>query len=468
MKKRKRKWVTPVVLLAILAALSLYVYKFERGEAPKEKQVFRFAKEDATRLQIKTADTTLVCSKTDDQWQIEQPIQAPGSKDEIERLIERVATLQADRFLGKNATLSDKDAGFDKPKVEVSIWLKGRSDPETLTLGGETPLGSNLYARRGKTGQVFTVYSYLATDLQKKPEDLRDKKVIALKKDDVTKIQLAYVDRQILVEKKKQGDKDEWTLTQPIQAKADSGSVDSILYSLEGYQVKEWVETAPKDLAKYGLSKPQITVTLTSKDGKQETLLVGKKKEGADEVYVQNPARRAVVTLEAKAVTDLTKQAFDLRDKHLLAFERDDVDKIEVTRGNTQIVCQKSGKGDKEEWKVILPKEVEADKWKVDDILWDMEDLEATKFVEDAPGDLAKYGLTSPQVTVRLSGKGKTHEVFFGAEAEASKVYVKTGDSPRVVLVDKSSMDNLPKSPDDLKKEEPKQPAKTESAVPGK
>lgn len=450
---KKNKWITPLILLVIFIGLAAYVFKFERGEAPKEKQVFRFRKEDVTRLQIKYDDTTLVCSKTDDEWKIERPIQAYGSKDEIERLIDRIATLQAQRFIPKQVKLSDADTGLDKPTVEISLWLKGRSQPETLSFGGETPISSNVYARQGSSGTIFTVYSSLPDTFKKKPEDLRDKKVLAFEKDDIEKLQLTYPDRQIVVEKRKSGDKSEWRLVQPVQAKADSSSVNDVLFDLQGYEVKDWVETKPTDLAKYGLDKPQITVTLTAKDGKQETLAIGDEK-GADEVFARNPGRGEVVTLAAKVVKDLTRQPFDLQDRSLIFFERDDIDKVEVTRGKTKIVCTKSGKGVDAEWRIILPEEAEADKWKVDDILWDMEDLEAKKFVEESPTNLAKYGLDSPIASVRLSGKGKTYTVLFGEAAEDDSVYAKSDQSPRVVLVDKSVLDNLPKSADDLKKEE--------------
>ncbi len=457
---KKNKWITPLILLVIFIGLAVYVFKFERGEAPKEKQVFRFRKEDVTRLQIKYDETTLVCSKSGDEWKINQPIQTYGSKDEIERLIERIATLQAQRFISKQVKLSDADTGLDKPKVEISLWLKGRSQPETLSFGGETPISSNVYARRGSNGTIFTVYSSLPDTFKKKPEDLRDKKILAFDKDNIEKLQLAYANRQIVAEKQKAGDKNEWRLVQPIQAKADSGSVNDVLFNLQGYEVKNWVETKPTDLSKYGLDKPQITVTLTAKDGKQETLTLGKKKAGTDEVFARNPARGEVVTLAAKALDELTKQPFDLQDKSLLSFKRDDIDEVEVARGRTKIVCTKSGKGVDAKWKIILPEEAEADKWKVDDILWDMEDLEAKKFVEEAATNLAKYGLDSPRASVRLSGKGKTYSVLFGEQAENDSIYAKTNQSPRVVLVDKSALDNLPKSADDLKKKEKKENTK--------
>ena len=76
-------------------------------------------------------------------------------------------------------------------------------------------------------------------------------------------------------------DNTEWKITQPLQARADYGSVEGLIGRLQTTAMKSIVaDTAtPEDLKKYGLDKPAATVELKMGSARA-TFAVGGKSRG--------------------------------------------------------------------------------------------------------------------------------------------------------------------------------------------
>jgi len=70
----------------------------------------------------------------------------------------------------------------------------------------------------------------------------------------------------------------------------------------------------PDRLDRYGLDAPELTITVTRTDGKEEgTLLVGK--EERDQRYVQLKGEAPVYTIAAKDLKDLPRTPDDFVEK---------------------------------------------------------------------------------------------------------------------------------------------------------
>lgn len=67
-----------------------------------------------------------------------------------------------------------------------------------------------------------------------------------------------------------------WKVAEPGPPRVSSQqAVEQLLWLLCSFQAERAVENDPKDLAKYGLDKPTESVSLTTKDNKVHTLLIG-------------------------------------------------------------------------------------------------------------------------------------------------------------------------------------------------
>jgi len=257
-----------------------------------------------------------------------------------------------------------------------------------------------------------------------------------------------------------QGDEDAlWRLTAPMKTEADEWNVKQLINKIGDMRAEGFLTTdeAGADL---GFDKPQATLTLQSAGGEPLTVTFGniEKREVGEPatekeiIFVRSSGRPEVMMVTADVLDALQKTAFDLRDKSVLSFKRDDVTrlKVERTQGLSFTVAKRpSG------WFVEKPKNFEARQGAVDDILWNLEDLNAVEFVTDeaTPQELREFGLAVPQtaITVEVRG-GDPIKVLIGESTEDSEYYAMVGDSKRVVKVAEFLIGDLPEDIKDLKK----------------
>src|SRR6185295_4748712 len=94
----------------------------------------------------------------------------------------------ADKILEDKAT-DLKPYGIHDPTLDILITKKdGKTDE--LLVGDDTPTGSGAYAKLANDGRVVTIASFVKTSLDKRIDDLRDKRLLTFDSDKVTSIEL--------------------------------------------------------------------------------------------------------------------------------------------------------------------------------------------------------------------------------------------------------------------------------------
>jgi hypothetical protein len=104
-------------------------------------------------------------------------------------------------------------------------------------------------------------------------------------------------------------------------------------------------------------------------------------------------------------------------------------------------------------WRLTKPIEGPADDTAVQALIRAITDAEIQKSLDEAPSDLASFGLDKPAPTVRLtSAKGDLPAIAVGKNAAiGGKTYVRVGDDPKVVLTSSSLKVALDKQVKDLR-----------------
>jgi len=423
-----------------------------RGERKKLGELLGVEKGEITKFEIRWPEEgrSLVCERVPGKgWRITRPISAPADKDEVEKILDDLTTHTVDRIVEE----SPKDLGIyglRRPRLEVSVWAGGRR--RTLLFGEKNPDGTSIYTKQEAEPAVFLVGSYFVEDLEKKkPSDLREKHLIAFRKEKVWRVDLIYPDKHFQIRRK---GKEEWELVEPIKAKADEFEVDTILSDLKDLKAEEFVERPSPNPAEYGFDSPQVEVQVHVEGLKKAlVLLFGKKNPAGDKVYVRRKEYGFVALVDDDQLDKFKKSLKDLRDKVILDFKTSDAIGLvlEYPPEGRRIVCRKV----KGKWFITEPVRREAKKEKVEDVLYSLEFVRVDEFVEDHPKDLGKYGLDKPRIVASVYVKGRKEPLVLlvgekGEFAGTKGVYVKRRDVDSVYLVYSTFPDDLKKTVEDL------------------
>ena len=257
---------------------------------------------------------------------------------------------------------------------------------------------------------------------------------------------------------------DKWRLTEPVEAPATGWEVSSTVTTLTNLAyLRKYAPgdpDCPQDNLTY-LSDPLRLATFTDDKGNSYTLKVGGKPPLSDrQTYVQLEGDEHVYVVDADLAESLNKTPADYRQKTVAELDTDKAVRLAL-RGEQRYQLVKLG----EKWAVDQPVAARADQEKVKSLLRDISALQAEKFVDDDPKDLAGYGLDKPrlEVTVELAPpepkqpattqatrpappqKGRVITLAFGAAADKTEglVFAKLADRPWVFHVKQSKLKDI-------------------------
>lgn len=148
-------------------------------------------------------------------------------------------------------------------------------------------------------------------------------------------------------------------------------------------------------------------------------------------------------------LVEFKRAAEEAEKQTLFSFEPDEATKVELTYPDRQIIVQKQDGS----WRLTAPIEANADNVAVDNLVRAIADCEVKKTLEDAPEDLAPFGLDTPQTTVTLTvGEealpairvGKTSPVGFST-------YIQRADEMKIYLTSSAFQSGMEKQVKDLR-----------------
>jgi hypothetical protein len=441
-----------IALLVVLIGLGAYIYfvTWKKPAEPASKQEKVFAGIDSSKVEeLKVASdkgdvTTL--KKESGNWQLVAPLAVKADESEVSGIANALSQLEIVRVIDENPT-NLNDYGLMTPRIEIDFKATGDKDFRKLAIGEKSPTGSDLFARRNDDKKVFLIPSYQETTLNRSTFELRDKTVLKFERDKVEGLEVRAGDKTLQVAK----DNTEWKMTQPLQVRADYGTVEGLLGRLQSAAMKSIaIETAsPADLKKYGLDKPSATVDVKMGSARA-TLLLGSKAE-TNTVYARDTSKNSVVTIDSALLDELKKTPDDYRRKDVFEFRSYNVNRVEFMRNGETVAFEKvksDGKDAAEKWRRISPNAADADKDKMDSLLNRVSNMRASSFVDSS----AKTGLNSPAMTVVAKfDEGKKEErVTFGKVD--NDVYAARPGEPGAAKVDATDFNEASKTLDELSK----------------
>ncbi|MCI0418913.1 MAG: DUF4340 domain-containing protein [Acidobacteria bacterium] len=221
----------------------------------------------------------------------------------------------------------------------------------------------------------------------------KEKKIFQFEEKDIAQITLKSAEGEFVLQK----DKDNWKLVQPLAAKADKSTVDSLTSDIAQAKSERALDDPNPNFRNFGLEPAGVKVTVKLNDGKTHELELGDKDFSSSSVFARVPGQNKVLLLSSSLHSSATKKLFDFRDKNVLEFQRDQLKAMNILTKGKEYALEKAS----DDWNVKKPFESRADNTEINSIVGDLEFAKVEEFV-DSTAELKTYGLTSPAVRVDL------------------------------------------------------------------
>ncbi len=274
-------------------------------------------------------------------------------------------------------------------------------------------------------------------------EETKDKLVSASPKD--LEIIIFKNEGQTIHFKRK---KEEWLITDPIEAKADKYEVNKLAEDFSKLRIERVVEEAPSNLEKYGIPQKEVELYYKGQD-KPIKILIGMENPLDKTFFAKKADKTKVVLIPSSLKSLLGKKLFDFRQKDIFKFESDQAKHIKLRAKNVQWEAEK----EEEDWFLRKPVNALAQKSKINDILYALSNLKAKEFVSEEKKDaeINNYGLDKSDYEVAVYFPVENQQVDFFLHKKNDKVYATSSTSSKILQVEDSILSDLEKEPGDLR-----------------
>ncbi len=297
------RWRSLSLLVVVLAALAGGYYALEtkgNRSGSDGNRLFHTEEKDVEEIVITRGEGRIVLKREGNAWRLIEPVQATADDTEVTSLLHTLLEAKEERRI-EDAPTNLADYGLERPSIRLGLTLKGGKTSPTLLLGDLNPNGRSVYVKRPDQPAVFlaTVVVRLRTD--KKPDDFRNKTLLALEPNQVTRVEITIKGQPISLS---QVEEKGWEISKPIKARADAAVIGQMLWKIKDARVTTFVDSGPDAKRKYGLERPDLIVEVTDA-GSVKRLLLKKATDSQVGVYAMAEPGEDVVTLDAAFLDSL-------------------------------------------------------------------------------------------------------------------------------------------------------------------
>jgi len=316
-----------------------------------------------------------------------------------------------------------------KGQQDLAAQFRILGVPIDVEVSGVTA-GSAVFAKLESDPRVFTIANYNKASIDKTANDLRDKRLLTVDFDKLSKIELVTKKQNIEFGRNKQ----EWQIVKPKPSRADNFQVEEIVRKLRDAKMEATSSDADakKAAAAFASGTPVATAKVTDAASTQE-LQIRKSKE---DYYAKSNALPGIYKVPTDVGQGFDKNLDDFRNKKLFDFGFDEPGKVEVHDGAKAYFLTKGG----QDWWSDGKK---MDASSVQSLIDKIRELSASKFLDS--------GFTTPAIEVTVtSNDGKRIEKVLISKSGDNYI-AKRESEPALYQLDSSSVTDLQKLAAELK-----------------
>jgi len=302
---------------------------------------------------------------------------------------------------------------LSEPVLEAAITEK-ENKTKKLLIGDDTPTGSAVYAKLNDDPRIFTIASYNKNSIDKSANDLRDKRLLTVNGDKITKLELVAKKQDLEFGR----NKDQWQIVKPAPLRADGSKVEDLIRTLTDAKMElgnpgNGSDKEKKITSTFASSTPIATAKITDESGTQE-------------LQVRNTLGQA-----------LAKSLDDFRNKKLFDFGYSDPTKIEIHKDSKAYFLTHNG----EDWWSGDGKKMDIST--VQPLIDKIRDLSSSKFVESG------YSTPAIELTVTSNDGKRLEHVLISKNGDKS--VAKRENERALYELDSNAVSDLEKAAEDLK-----------------
>ena len=425
-----------IFALAVLVVLAGALYwsnhhkpaETVQASADTPPKILSLNESDINRIDVKKKDAPeLVLAKDNGKWHIDSPEKLGADQSAASGMVSTLSSLSSERVVEDKAD-DLSQFGLSNPKLEVDVTGKNNS-AHKLLIGDDTPTNSGSYAKLDGDPRVFTIASYTKNNIDKRVNDLRDKRLITVEPDKISRLDLTANQQDIEFRR----NKDQWQILKPKPLRADSYQVDELVRKLTDAKMDLTSDDQKKAASAFASSKPVATAKVTTDSGTQE-LQVRKNK---NDYYAKSTVVNGVYKIASDVGQGLDKKLDDFRNKKLFDFGYTDPEKIEIHDGSKSYFLTKSG----DDWWSGDGKKLDLSS--AETVIDKIRGLQATKFADSG------FGNPGLEIFV-ISNVGKRAEKVLISK-QGNDYLAERENEPALYVLDSKTVEDLEKAASDLK-----------------
>ena len=338
----------------------------------------------------------VVCQ--DDRWIMTAPFASSVDKGRVQRILDAFESAHVRDALSPleltTRAIRLKDLGLTPGVCRVLLEGKGRR--QSFILGNRTPLGNEVYVKRGDSPMVFVVGKELDEVLPRSPDDLRSRRLFTGMPDEVAGLEIRTPGKPFIKLARRE---DGWQFLQPDAVPAASEKVDVLLATVCTNTVSYFVWPNPSNvmdvvrsdtlfktrLALYGLERETGVKVDVFQEGREQpvSLVFGRAKEdepGLTYTLLHGSDSIGLIPSGAASVFHVTPWA--LRDNRLFTESPEQVTRLQIALGASRFVLSQTNR----QWRLETPIADVADQTAAAELVHAVTSLRADR-IENAPAD---------------------------------------------------------------------------------
>ncbi len=341
------------ILLALVSAAAWFEKRYlpSGGFGAMPSSIISTEITRTDQITIETTNTTIKCSRHQNQWEIEAPVRCRADSSRIDFVLAMIArTPPHDRVSPrqrKNRGLGLDDYGLISPKAVVS--LAGRDGTSTLRMGADTPSGDGVFVMASGSYDVYVVDRKLLDLLPTSAEDFRDRALVPASQD-IVGIEIRQPGKGIVNLVKTASS---WNMTSPFEISASIPAVNALLGSLSNATIKKFVWTSSKGQTddellrdastSLGISadESKLVATINFENGSNANFSFGSlDPDSPDSIFVVSSLDNSIFTVDNVIIDALQMDANVLRERRIFPLLASEVISISCNSADTSFAMR--------------------------------------------------------------------------------------------------------------------------------